>query len=316
MDLITDMVEGFRRSIVLLAVENCKLREVLLQGYSAPSIPTSTSDRVVLAAVALKMIDKTTFTWIEPYRTVAAQESLWKRLIALIGHQHTYLQLAKSVNSVAPALPNSPNKQLENSPDDYLAFLQGVAASHWEHAKWFSQYPEFVDATHLVDLGGGLGTFSKAWVEVSEHRTATVVDFPRVATLRMARGTFSETVTFCGADLRDVKSLPLGDVYLLANVLHLLPDWRTVLGNIVSLVSCSSKICVIEADPCDDAGRLFDLQVHLRSGGIAGLIQPDVMTSELSHIGLTEISHRDFLDENDPFQRRYHLWIATRPLSN
>jgi ubiquinone/menaquinone biosynthesis C-methylase UbiE len=311
MDIVEDLLREFRRATILLAVENCDLRETLIAGYTAASIPACTSDRVVLAAAALNMLEGIPLRWTEPYRTIAKDEHRWRRLIALIGHQKTYLQLAMEVNSRGIATVSSPIEQLAVSPSEYLAFLQGVEASHWEHAKWFAQHPDFADSKHLVDLGGGLGTFSKSWIKESELRRATLVDFPQVAPFVSAEVALDDRLQFYGSDLSDLKELPAGDLYLLANVLHLVPDWKIILRTVVRLIAKPSLVCVFEADQYNESGRLFDLQVHLRSGGTGGLISPEDIRLALSSLGLTQLHELTFSDERDPFKRQYYLWVAT-----
>jgi hypothetical protein len=121
-----------------------------------------------------------------------------------------------------------------------------------------------------------------------------------------------ERLRFLGADLLQHPSLPPGDIYLLANVLHLLPGWPEVLRHVGEQAPISSFIVIMEANPIGPAGRLFDLQVHLRSGGITGLLRPVDVKSILVSLGLSEVHVLETFDENDPFQREYQLWIAQK----
>ncbi len=221
------------------------------------------------------------------------------------------MNLASCVNSSVEGEDISPLRQLESEPTEYLAFLQGVDASHWEHAKWFAGHAKFVASKRLVDLGGGLGTFSRAWIQHNKARNATVVDFPRVEHL-LPTPILENDVSFYGADLRELTSLPTGDVYLAANVLHLLPDWEKTLATVMDLIPKSAQVCIIEANPEGNAGRLFDLQVHLRSGGVGGLLPPSVIKSALLRLRLSDITQHEFHDAKDPFKRQYNLWIATK----
>src|SRR5687768_15255108 len=111
MDVVIDLVEFFRRAVVLVAADHCALRERLLEGYSAPTVPSSTSDRIVLAAVALNMVDATSLQWNEPYRTLAARETEWQRLIAILAHQAGYLYLARTVDSERQDIAVMPSEQ-------------------------------------------------------------------------------------------------------------------------------------------------------------------------------------------------------------
>lgn len=309
--ILNQLLTSFQRSLVLIGVESCGLREKLLEGIDSPLTPTSTADRLVLAASALGMVEGNPVKWSEPYLSLANHGDEWQRTIAVIEHQKTYLHLAKEVgeNSDKCFLPA---QQLTSSPGEYFSFLKGVDASHWNHAEWLANLPEFQESTHLIDIGGGLGTFSKAWVRAKQHRLATVVDLQGVESLPSMPEALDARLRFLGADLLQRPSLPPGDIYLLANVLHLLPGWPEALRHVVEQAPISSFIVIMEANPGGPAGRLFDLQVHLRSGGITGLLRPVDVESELVSLGLSEAHVLETFDESDPFQREYQLWIARK----
>lgn len=72
----------------------------------------------------------------------------------------------------------------------------------------------------LLDLGGGAGTYTAAYLDAHPHARATIVDAPDVIELakeNLAR--FADRVTFVAGDAR--QSHAPHDVALLANVLHL-----------------------------------------------------------------------------------------------
>ena len=67
---------------------------------------------------------------------------------------------------------------------------------------------------------------------------------------------------------------------------------------------------IFEADPRTPQGALFDLQVHLRSGRVAGLLDPDRVRTTLLESGLTNVRQMNNVDREDPFQREYVLWLG------
>lgn len=309
--ILKELLTNLRKSVVLLAADTWGLREILLQGYDIPRTPVNTSDRIVLAAEALGMAEGNPLKWVEPYYSLAFQTSEWNRTISVIEHQQTYLRLARSVAKGGKEYL-FPSKQLASSPEEYLSFLKGVDASHWSHAEWLSNLPEFKGAVHLVDLGGGLGTFSRAWIHSRSDRRATLVDLPDVEALLSMYGGSNERIEFLGADLLQYPIIPNGDLYLLANVLHLLPGWNEVVRKVVEQASKHSLVAIMEANPSGPEGRLFDLQVHLRSGGNTGLLQPVDINLILISLGLLNVHCLENFDDNDPFQRKYHLWIGQK----
>ena len=72
----------------------------------------------------------------------------------------------------------------------------------------------------LLDLGGGAGAYTEAFLDTHPHARATLVDAPEVIALAAERlGRFGERLTLITGDARD--SFPRHDTVLLANVLHL-----------------------------------------------------------------------------------------------
>jgi hypothetical protein len=220
-----------------------------------------------------------------------------KALIDLLEHQLSYLRLAQGdlgANSNA-----SPREQLVADPAAYAGFLAGVAASHRGHAQYVATLDEIRDATTLIDLGGGFGTYALAWAASNPLRTATVVDLPELAPILPPPTRNAPQVSFAGMDLRnDPLILPQGEVYLLANVLHLFEDWEHLLGRIVDVLPLNAIVVVMEAAADGSEGALFDLQVHIRSGCVAGLIENRALRASAANNGLVAISAHKMRDLN------------------
>jgi ubiquinone/menaquinone biosynthesis C-methylase UbiE len=154
----------------------------------------------------------------------------------ILRHHASYLRLASELESrIDDSQRNDPCYQLQHHPGEYYDFLRGVDASHTVHAQWFAALPELEGRRHLIDIGGGLGTFSKSWIESDAKRSALVVDLPGVQPFFENVDRNHQTrIEFFGFDISlELPDLD-GDVYLVANVLHLLREWRSVLKRLDS----------------------------------------------------------------------------------
>lgn len=298
-----DVLTIFRQCTLCVALDRLGLTDALVGGL--PGTATATEAKTIAAAEALNVVEHGDdgFRWAPQFHALARDGVAWRRFLHLILHQTTYIGLADSIEQRLTPVDQSADSTA------YRRFLEGVAASHVEHARAFADLKLLDVAERLVDLGCGLGTFSQAWIASRATRTATCVDLPRAVPLtKDALG--SERVAFVGADLNDECAVPSGDVYLLANVLHLLPRWRRSIEHIARCMSPDATLVIMEADPTPAAGKLFDFQVHLRSGTAAGLVPPMEIEETLNALGLTVERQTAMPDASDPFDRTYHWWFA------
>lgn len=313
--ILEDLLMNLRKAIALLAIDNCELHQKLVSGYKIQQPPACTVDRVILSAYVLGLLEENAnvFSWKSSYIPVIANNEDWKKTIDIIKHHETYLNLASIVNSSTDIEKTTPKQQLAANPNEYFRFLGGVEASHHNHAEWFASIGDFEHLYHLIDLGGGLGTFSLAWVNSNQKRKAMLIDFPEIEGFLLKKARLNDRLVFLGMDLNECSQFEFqGDVYLLANILHLLPNWRRILFHVVDQIPPKSLLAILEANSSDKAGILFDFQVHLRSGGYGGLISTQEIDSAIVTANLRLLKKTENSDINDPFQRNYILWICQK----
>jgi hypothetical protein len=126
----------------------------------------------------------------------------------------------------------------------------------------------------LIDLGGGAGAYTAAFLDAYPDATATLVDIPAVAELaREHLARFGERVQVIAGDAREVAAVPrdvrgephpLGDhdVALLANVLHLHgPD--TCRELCTAAARTGELVIVKDLDPATLQGAFFALGVAI-----------------------------------------------------
>ncbi|MBH22891.1 MAG: hypothetical protein CMH57_00255 [Myxococcales bacterium] len=97
----------------------------------------------------------------------------------------------------------------------------------------------------LLDLGGGAGCYSEAWLSAAPSNRATLCDRPEVAAL--ARGRLGESrVAYREGDLFETPWGEGFDVALLANVLHLVgPEaCRALIRRAAAAVRVGGLVCV------------------------------------------------------------------------
>lgn len=315
--VVKELTRAFKIATVLVSIAECGLHRHLIAGYATSSPERlTTGDRAVLSAAVLGIVQRgpgNTWIWADGYGELAQNEKEWRRAIDVFLAQQSYVRLARNVNSMDD-FTFSPSEQLRRSMDEYLHFLGGVDATQQENARCFAQLPQLRGARRLLDLGGGLGTYSHAWVDSHPERQATVLDLPALESA-YANGTArnrNERIGFRGGDLAQLPDdIYFGDTYLFSNVLHLLPQWTEVVRTVVAGAPVGAWLAVIEASSDGEAGVLFDFQVHLRSGGVGGLLPAAqleaLFSSLLENNTVCELNHPE-----DPYERQYRIWLGQK----
>ena len=133
---------------------------------------------------------------------------------------------------------------------------------------------DFGWAKHIIDVGGGNGTFLADILNHTPHITGTVAERPEVGAQAInflaARGLSSR----CDVTETDMFSaVPAGgDLYILKRCLHNWPDpqARTVLTNISAVLPSHGRVLVIEGIIPTDSNALFNLLGDLMELALGG----------------------------------------------
>jgi len=114
------------------------------------------------------------------------------------------------------------------SREQWLAFTQGIELLTARSAETLARSYDFRRHRRLLDLGGGIGTFSIAALQRHKNLEATLFEWPVVAALARARLANTPLATSVGVVEGDLFETPLPvqhDLIILANVAHLFsPD--------------------------------------------------------------------------------------------
>lgn len=308
--ILYESVRSIRIQIILISIDNYKLQSKLAEGVLSSELD-NTESLILRCATILKITEITknkTFIWSDSFNKFASNETSWVSFINIVKHQISYLNILMTSPS---STFHGPFEQLDKSPDDYIRFLLGVHSSHTFHAASFAANPIFLKQNRLVDIGGGLGTFSYAWVKYNSIRTAIVIDFPKLASLYSDT---TERVEFIGANLEygfDFNKIE-GDIFLFSNVIHLLGNWTDVIDNCYAKMQFGNILVVFEADAEDEHGTLFNYQVHMRSSFKSFLLSFNTINDKILSLNFHSITEDFIVDANDPYQRTYKLWICQK----
>ncbi len=148
-----------------------------------------------------------------------------------------------------------------------------------------------VTGTKLLDLGGGAGTYTAAFLDAHPAATATLVDFAdAIALARVHLAPFGDRVRFVIGDARDVTLDEDHDVVLLANLLHLHgpTECAELCAAAARAVAPGGTVAVVElrADSLEGLWFALDMALYTERGDVyptsaihgwlaaAGLIEP------------------------------------------
>jgi hypothetical protein len=304
-DLSRSIVVALRRATLILLID----RLTRIAQDTPEAILPVTWDKVARAAVGCNLIGVGEVQQIRSIINHDNQE--WRTIVSFVEHQLSYLRAADAGFQTTSTC--EPRAQLAADPRSYAGFLAGVAASHSMHAEFVASISELASARLLVDLGGGFGAYSAAWIHSQPSRRAILTDLSDVEAILPSNITENSRIAFGGLDLLERPlALPRGDVYLLANVLHLFQHWDEILSDVAESLPPKAILVIMEASSTGNEGALFDLQVHIRSGFLGGLIDHERLTIVAARAGLKMQHEYQVSDEKDVFRRNYYVNVFVR----
>ena len=309
-----EILQAMKTAVVLLTLERCGLSSTLCEGISGREKFSVRGRKAIRAAIALGIVELTVdgcIRWSADYETLVDNKADWKQFVAVMKHHVTYLNLIQERGNLR-IKGSAAQAQVRANPDAYRAYLKGVAESHRNRAWTFARLAPLRDMRTLIDIGGGLGAYSTAWVDSHPLRISTLLDLPEVIDMLAPPPRPGGHIRLQEVDLTKIIALPEGEVYLLANVLHLFRGWRKILRTVLSLMPANARLVVLEATNTGSSGAFFDLQVCIRSERGGGLIQPASLEKFLLCCGLDELSREELGSAQDPLERQYNLWLGIK----
>jgi hypothetical protein len=151
---------------------------------------------------------------------------------------------------------------------------------------------------HLVDLGGGMGAYTEAFLRAHRDARSTLVDVPAIVTIaRPYLESFGTRVAFVPADIRDAQ-LTNASAALLSNVLHLHgPETcRHLVAHAASVVGPGGLVAikdlrVDDGRPGPLEGLLFALNMALYTDA-GDVYETAQLRTWLTEAGLVDVEER------------------------
>lgn len=130
-----------------------------------------------------------------------------------------WAQLGEVLRTGQPA--HAPDRQ--RSPEELRAFILGMSDIGRLSAREMLESVDLSEFTHLLDVGGGPGTYALAFLEANPHMRATVFDRPDVLEIAREQATAAGLAGRVTLQPGDLTSDPLGagyDLVLVSNIIH------------------------------------------------------------------------------------------------
>ncbi len=137
------------------------------------------------------------------------------------------------------------------SPDEQATVSEGIAAVTYPAAQSLAKQYDFSQHVHMVDLGGGIGSFLEPTLTRYPQLQATLLDRADVTELaqqRLTESGLSDRITTQSGDFFTCE-LPAGaDVILVANVVHIFSPQRNrqLLGRLRESVPAGTRLLLVD----------------------------------------------------------------------
>ena len=307
---IGHILQGYQPPLVLMTANQLGIFEKLAgapvtakQVADALSLSVKGTERLLNALVGMEVLVK------EDNRFHLPEE--WQKYLTEKG-DHCMKQWIQLIYDILPVWTQLPEfvrsgnliksimDMLGADPENMRAFIDAMHDKGLKATEMIAREIPVGDANHMLDLGGGPGTYSLEWAKLHSHLKATVFDIPPV--LEVAKdyikryGLENRVDTLAG----DFNKDDLGsgyDLVLVANVLHMYDAdlGQSLVNKAVTALEPGGRIilhgfCTNQegTGPLPDA--MFNLNIGLLTeDGSAHAV--DEMTRWLEKAGVSDIRH-------------------------
>ena len=307
---IGHILQGYQPPLVLMTANQLGIFEKLAgapvtakQVADALSLSVKGTERLLNALVGMEVLVK------EDNRFHLPEE--WQKYLTEKG-DHCMKQWIQLIYDILPVWTQLPEfvrsgnliksimDMLGTDPENMRAFIDAMHDKGLKATEIIAREIPVGDANHMLDVGGGPGTYSLEWAKLHNHLKATVFDIPPV--LEAAKdyikryGLENRVDTLAG----DFNKDDLGsgyDLVLVANVLHMYDAdlGQSLVNKAVTALEPGGRIilhgfCTNQegTGPLPDA--MFNLNIGLLTeDGSAHAV--DEMTRWLEKAGVSDIRH-------------------------
>ena len=233
-----------------------------------------------------------------------------RSVLAMVRHQgvcmRAWAQLAKVVKTGRRA---EKTPSVRGSEADLEAFIEAMDVVSRPAAGPLIEAIGPLEFNHLLDLGGGPGTWTIAMLQAAPEATATLYDLPEVipiARKHIAAAGMSERVTFVGGDFDTDETLPAGaDLAWVGAIIHMnsREENRRLFAKVFDALDGGGRIYIRDLVMDDShisppAGALFavNMLVNTPAGGTYSLAE---VAQDLQAAGFADptlLRHGEFMD--------------------
>lgn len=231
---IGKILQGYQPACVLMAANGLRIFDELAgQPVAVETVADKLKlspkgvDRLLHALAGMGIVEKKDGRFRLPerwrkYLTQDGERSMqqWIQLVSDL--LQPWLELPKFVKTgknIASVMD-----MLGNDPVRMRAFIDAMHDKALKAAWLLAREIPIGEARHMLDVGGGPGTYSLEWAKIHNHLKATIFDIPPVLTVArdyIARYGMQDRVDTRGGDFHKDDLGSGYDLVLLANVLHM-----------------------------------------------------------------------------------------------
>ncbi len=307
---ITDILRGFQPTCVLMTANELNLFDAIAESPASAeqvasrlNLSLKGTERLLNALASMGIVDKTDHLyklneeW-QPFVTRSGERSMKQWISLVSGHLETWAQLAEFVRKGEPL--KSIMEMLGTDPDSMRAFIDAMHNKGLKAAWMIARECPVGEAKHLLDVGGGPGTYALEWCKLYPHLTATIFDIlpvTKVAHDYIQKYGLQDRVKTQAGDF-NTDSLGEGyDLILLANVLHMYDEAQAQ-----QLVQKAAKaldsggrliingLCTDETQTAPLMDVMFDLNMGMNTPGGRAHPVPQLI-QWLEDAGLSDTRH-------------------------
>ena len=145
-------------------------------------------------------------------------------VLAMVQHQANCMRRwSRLAQAVREGQPPERTPSVRGEEQDKASFIEAMDVINRDAAAWLVDEIAPVPFTHLLDVGGGSGTWTIAWLAKDPEARATLFDLPHVIPLAEARlrdAGLLDRVTLAAGDF-DTDALPTGaDLAWVSAIVH------------------------------------------------------------------------------------------------
>jgi 3-hydroxy-5-methyl-1-naphthoate 3-O-methyltransferase len=229
---INQISTAFRQSQILFAALDADLFSLLEEPHTAAEVAQertwdTRATRIFLdALMGIDLLAKSDDRYID---SPAAAQCLIPGRPAyqgnIVRHQRSSYETWGHILDCVPTGQAAPRTEPQRSPEELSNFILGMADIAHLSAQELLGAVDFSPYSHILDIGGGPGTYSIAFLEQYPGMRATVFDRPEVLEIakeQVGKAGLLDRVTFMPGDLT-CDSFGSGyDLVLISNIIHML----------------------------------------------------------------------------------------------